>query len=152
MSKRTFCNVTQGDLEKLLSPLGFKQIQVRGVIELVYAKRVDQGELQLSLRVFSGVNPDGQSRDCGKDAMRVTLFMRDEDGSIHKIGGDKRVNRIQTWRKNLKARLDGWLDCLPKESCECGAPMVPRTGKHGDFLGCVRFPKCKQTRQIQKES
>jgi DNA topoisomerase I len=31
----------------------------------------------------------------------------------------------------------------------CGAPMVRRTGKHGAFLGCSRYPECKGTRNLQ---
>ena len=36
------------------------------------------------------------------------------------------------------------------EKCEkCGAPMVIRTGRHGRFLGCSAFPKCKNTRSLE---
>lgn len=31
---------------------------------------------------------------------------------------------------------------------ECGAPMVIRQGKSGDFLGCSKFPKCRGTRSM----
>lgn len=31
---------------------------------------------------------------------------------------------------------------------ECGAPMVVRHGRGGDFLGCSRFPKCRGTRSM----
>ena len=36
---------------------------------------------------------------------------------------------------------------LPTEiKCpECGAPMGIRAGKHGDFLACTAYPKCKST-------
>jgi DNA topoisomerase-1 len=30
----------------------------------------------------------------------------------------------------------------------CGSPMVRRTGKHGQFLGCSRYPQCKGTRNL----
>ena len=37
------------------------------------------------------------------------------------------------------------------EKCEkCGAPMVIRTGRHGRFLACSAFPKCKNTRSLEK--
>ncbi len=32
---------------------------------------------------------------------------------------------------------------------KCGAPMVQRTGKHGPFLGCSRYPTCTGTRATQ---
>ncbi len=31
---------------------------------------------------------------------------------------------------------------------ECGAPMVIRHGRSGDFLGCSKFPKCRGTRSM----
>jgi DNA topoisomerase-1 len=31
---------------------------------------------------------------------------------------------------------------------ECGAPMVVRHGRSGDFLGCSKFPKCRGTRSM----
>jgi len=36
------------------------------------------------------------------------------------------------------------------EKCDkCGAPMVVRTGRHGRFLACSAFPKCKNTRSLE---
>ena len=38
---------------------------------------------------------------------------------------------------------------LTKYICqECGAPMVIRHGRSGDFLGCSKFPKCRGTRSM----
>jgi len=35
------------------------------------------------------------------------------------------------------------------EKCqECGAPMVIKTGRYGEFLACTRYPKCKHTRPV----
>jgi hypothetical protein len=31
---------------------------------------------------------------------------------------------------------------------ECGSPTVERTGEHGPFLGCSRFPECRATTSI----
>jgi DNA topoisomerase I len=31
---------------------------------------------------------------------------------------------------------------------ECGAPMLKRLGRTGEFLGCSRFPKCRGTRSL----
>ena len=31
----------------------------------------------------------------------------------------------------------------------CGAELVLRRGRHGDFWGCSRFPQCRYTRQVQ---
>ena len=42
---------------------------------------------------------------------------------------------------------------IPTETiCEkCGLPMVIRWGRHGRFLACTGFPKCKNTRPLQTE-
>ena len=34
---------------------------------------------------------------------------------------------------------------------KCGAPMVKRTGKFGEFLGCSAYPKCKTIVNLNKE-
>lgn len=33
----------------------------------------------------------------------------------------------------------------------CGAPMVKRHGRYGDFLACSRFPECKNTKHLAQE-
>jgi restriction system protein len=36
------------------------------------------------------------------------------------------------------------------ETCsKCGSPMVLRTSKRGEFLGCSNFPKCRNTRNVE---
>lgn len=42
---------------------------------------------------------------------------------------------------------------IPTEHvCEkCGLPMVIRWGRHGRFLACTGYPKCKNTKPIQQE-
>ena len=38
------------------------------------------------------------------------------------------------------------------EKCsECGAAMVIRTGRHGRFMACSAFPKCKQTKSLEPQ-
>jgi len=38
---------------------------------------------------------------------------------------------------------------LTSHMCQdCGAPMVVRHGRSGDFLGCSKFPKCRGTRSM----
>jgi DNA topoisomerase-1 len=43
---------------------------------------------------------------------------------------------------------------IPTENiCEkCGLPMVIRWGRHGRFLACSGFPKCKNTKPIETDS
>ncbi len=38
------------------------------------------------------------------------------------------------------------------ETCpECGGELVYRNGKYGKFISCANFPKCRYTRQIEKD-
>jgi DNA topoisomerase-1 len=37
------------------------------------------------------------------------------------------------------------------QRCEkCGAPMVIKLGRHGQFLACSNYPKCKNTKEFQR--
>lgn len=155
----TYYNISENEMREFLEGQGFSQIKLPRTIELVFAKRVDQDDLPLSLRVFTGINPSGSSRAVGKDAIRVTLFMRtrqairfeDVPSNIIKLGGSKRVHRVENWKKNLQSRIDSWLDFMPKHKCKCGSPMVPRNGENGKFLGCSQYPNCKNTRSLKEK-
>ncbi len=42
---------------------------------------------------------------------------------------------------------------IAAEKCEkCGSDMILRTGRYGNFLACSRYPECKNTKQILKET
>jgi DNA topoisomerase-1 len=50
-------------------------------------------------------------------------------------------------------REDGSIEIAPQattdEKCEtCGAPMLVKRGRFGEFLACSRYPDCKTTRPI----
>lgn len=146
----TYHPITVEEADEFLTPQGFQRIALDGVRELVYARRADADGLALSLRIFTGIDASGQSRDVGEDAMRVVLFWRREDGTITKCATSKRVHRVQGWRKNLQDRID--TTRVEKRCPDCGAPMVRRTGKSKiakgeryDFFGCSTFPVCRKT-------
>lgn len=147
----TYHNVTLEEIRNFLEPQGFEVVDTKKynpadrTQEIVFGKRVDQDDLALTLRIFTGINPTGNSRDVGKDAIRVALFYLRPDFKIVEIGGSKRVNRVGSWKKNLQSRLDEWHNFLPKEKCKkCGMPLYPKTGKHGTFLACAGYPECKK--------
>lgn len=145
----TFHNITEEEISNFLAPQGFEKLNLPGVRELVYGKRIDHSGFCLTLRIYSGI-VYGQSRDVGEDAIRTTLFYRNDLGHVFKIGGSKRVHRVQGWMKNLQNRIDFWTK-QPIEKCnECQAPMIPRNSKKNNntFLGCVTYPACRNTRQI----
>lgn len=140
----TYHNITREEMEAFLLPQGFQQITLPNTFELVYAKRVDHHGLALSLRVYSGIVPSGDSRGVGKDAIRVNLFWKNASGEIKKVGGSKRVHRVKGWRFNLGDRLFQWQQQF-KQCHNCGSPMVERQGKNGKFWGCGNFPQCRNT-------
>jgi hypothetical protein len=127
-----------------------------GTLELVWGKRVDKpllngDKLPLSLRVYTGINPSGDSRGVGEDAMRVNLFARKTDAQgqpiIIKLAGSKRVHRVAGWKANLQNRIDRWAEGM-KLCPKCGMPMVERKGTNGKFLGCLGYPACHNTENL----
>jgi len=147
-----YVNVTQSEMEEHLLPQGFKLVTVPGTVELVYGKRVDRDDLMLTLRVYTGIVPSGNSRGVGEDAMRVTIFQRTSEGTVKMAGGSKRVHRVKGWRKNLQNRIDAWEDLLGPQCPACGNLMVERDGRNGKFYGCSNYPDCKKTLPLSGES
>lgn len=141
----TFTAVTSGEMDSFLSPQGFSRVELPGTVELVYGKRVDIDGLALSLRVYTGINPNGASREKGTDAIRCNLFWRRPDGEVRKVASSARVHRVEGWRSNLQKRLEAM---TVERRCECGAPMVLRKSARGKFYGCAGFPECRKTAAV----
>jgi hypothetical protein len=138
-----FYPIKREEMASFLESQGFRLMSLPNVTELIWGKRVDRDGQSLSLRVYSGINPSGDSRGKGQDAIRVEVYWRDGDGTICRIGGSKRVHRVRGWRDNLQNRIDQWEDGLGPVCPECGAPMRLREPKKGQtwtpFYGCVRW-------------
>jgi hypothetical protein len=107
------------------------------------------------MRIYSGINPNGQSRIVGKDAIRVYLFSRDDKGCIFKVGGSKRVHRVMGWKENLAQRIQDWKNNLGPSCPLCKSPTVlkePGKGKSWKpFYGCCHFPACSGIVKIECE-
>lgn len=142
-----YTRITLDEMDRFLRDRGFSQIDVDGVSEKVYGKRVDKNGKPLSLRVYTSIDDSGVARDKGNDAIRVELF--EWRGEPVHIGHSKRVNRISTWRKNLGQRLASWEKMIGPNCPKCGASMVLRNGKYGTFWGCSNYKitNCKQTKK-----
>lgn len=145
MAKATL--ITQQQFEDFVFPLGFQLIQLPDVKELVYAKLVENDGQKLSLRIYSSITADGYSREIGADAIRVALFHRKKNNDIAIVGGDRRVHRVEGWRKNLAQRLEKWPAQLGPKCPWCGSPTnlrEPRKGQNWKpFHGCCEFPLCR---------
>jgi len=150
-----YYNISVEEMNNFLVPQGFSQVVLPGTRELVYGKRVDANNMKMTLRVYTGIDPSGQSRDVGEDAMRVNLFVKLPSGEIKKLFGSKRVHRVKGWMKNLQSRINDALQQMPQRMCEkCGLPMILRegksktTGKPYSFYGCVGYPSCTNTKPV----
>jgi len=139
----------QPTLEEFVQVLpGFQAIQLPRTKEIVLAKRVDVDGQALSLRVYTSLDPNGLGRDCGKDAIRVEVYCRTAEGDVKRVGGSKRVNRVEGWAERLTERVENWKQQLGPSCPQCGLPMVERKSKRGKFYGCCGFPKCRGTRNV----
>jgi hypothetical protein len=147
-----FYNITLAEMQAFLEPQGFEVINLPNASEYVFARRVhsDKVALPLSLRVYTGIARNGESRDVGTDAIRVVMFAKRPDSQIVKLAGSKRCHRVQGWQSNLQSRLDPFLkDWLPGDTCpRCKVPMVERKGRHGAFLSCANWPSCNFTKRV----
>jgi hypothetical protein len=106
------------------------------------------------LRCYTAVNPDGESREKGTDAIRLQLFMRVEDGIVP-IGRPHKCLRLESWRVNLRKAIERVVDPHNFRLCPaCGSPQVLRRNRsNGDeFWGCslFRLMGCKGKRVSER--
>lgn len=139
----TAVEVTRTDMHAFLTAQGFVEVQVPGTKERVYSKLVDKGICQ---RVLTSVVGES-SRGVGEDAIRVQLVVK-VDGQVKLVGMDKRVHRVEGWRKNLQVRLDRWREQLGPSCPKCGAATVQRRSKRGPFWGCCTYPQCNSIQSV----
>jgi len=136
-----FYSISRSEMENFLFPQGFQALKLDGTRELVYARIVKHEGFTMSMRIYTGIEPNGVSRDCGDDAIRVQLFWRYES-EIVPVGKSLKVLRVRTWAKNLAKAIIQYSDNF--QTCPaCGSPMVHRKGKNGMFWGCVTWHKTK---------
>ena len=64
----------------------------------------------------------------------VSAFLNDQAGFLQRL--------IELARKKAAPSPKGRLCPV------CGAPMVVRHGKYGDFLGCSKYPHCRHTERL----
>lgn len=125
-----------------LFPNGFYRLPVEGTYETVYATRVKDS---LTLRIYSTIQ-NGQSREKGADAIRLTLWYRpSKDVPPKLVGTQKKLLRVESWRDNLSKRFDEWETMVGPSCPVCGCPTAERKNKvtKKKFYGCVDFPACR---------
>lgn len=109
------------------------------------------GTGEFVIRVFSSIPSDGVSRNCGKDAIRVSIVAL-VDGKDKGVRKFPRVTRQENWRKYLKQRVMEAFDYIStiRVCQQCNSPMALRKAKESgsEFYGCTRFPLCRHTERI----
>ncbi|MHB8954452.1 MAG: hypothetical protein ACYC4U_15890 [Pirellulaceae bacterium] len=136
-----FYPITREEIDQFLASLGFVPLKLNGVTELVYGRIVKVGGHRLSLRCYTAVNPGGESREKGTDAIRFRLFMKIENGIVP-VGRPQKCLRVESWRVNLRKAIERVVDPHNFRLCPaCGSPQVLRQNKStGDeFWGCSLF-------------
>jgi len=140
MGKR-YVNITKDEMEAFLLERGFQQMEIAGTRELVFGRVFTQDGHKVSLRILTAINPSGESRDCGSDAIRVQAFWM-HDGEPVPVGRFQRCLRTKGWRQNIFDAIERAFDQKHWKICpKCGNPMVWRD--KGEFFGCVNFFKHK---------
>jgi len=141
-SKETF----EEALKKFRS--GWQGVFEKG--EWVYSLPVGEGG---EIFVHSSIGADDFAKTTGKDSIRVYVkyngrFMKDSQ---------RWTTRMPGWAERMRARLhDAFIlirDIEYSPKCpNCGGPMVIRKGVHGKFYGCLKFPKCRGTRNYASDA
>ncbi len=146
------------EMDDFLRQRRFKPVDLyfrrRPVKEWVYERRLPQNANHF-VRVYTTIQRYGgkadQSRDVGKDAIRVQVIYRDEKGETL-VSMPKRVNRVSTWRDNLDDRLKEVAESLPKVKMDSrGEPMTLRKKRGNLFWGSRDYPKYKETQRYGAE-
>ncbi len=136
-----YCEITLDEMTALMDMIGFTRIEVPNTTEVVFAKINNIGGFPVSTRVYTTINPNGHSRDKGKDAIRVVNFWRKHKDSKPKIIGEgAKCLRVTNWRENIQKAIEKTLKMELQVCPKCGSPKVQRTAGNGSkFFGCVMF-------------
>lgn len=152
MAGERFYPITKEEMDTFLTEKGYRRINLFGTVELVYGKLFKFENVKFSnplditkctLRIFTGINPSGESREIGKDAIRVQMFWRNPNGIIFPVGVYQRCLRVKNWQKNLTKAIE-YVATQPIEICpKCKAPMTLRKSGGKMFWGCCTWKDTK---------
>jgi hypothetical protein len=151
----TYTNISADEMREFLTERGFAEIKVKGTLETVYGCRMpNAANIPLCCRVYTGIT-GSDSRGCGDDAIRVSIWTMTPEGKPVMVAGYKRVNRVETWRTNLQERLTKALAFSPERICPTHKlPLCERKAKRKPaggamverrFFGCPIWPGCSYT-------
>lgn len=119
--------------------------------------RVERGKVSNKMR-FAVYNRDGyRCRNCGRKTSDLEI---DHIFPISK-GGKSNFDNLQTLCHWCNAEKSNYVvpwavapttrktdDGINRYCDVCGAPLIRRKGKYGDFYGCSNYPNCKFTKKL----
>lgn len=105
------------------------------------------GATGIIIRIYSSVDKiTGYSRDKGAD--KIKMFLVNEKFQTP-MSESESILRTVGWSARLPEKISLLSAKAHKMICpNCHIPLVKRTGRNGDFLGCQNFPDCKQTSNL----
>lgn len=152
-SSKKYERVTLEEMEDFFDslPYTFEKVQERGTKEVVFETKDVLGDNStITLRVYSTIDErTGVARKKGADAIRTVLW---HTHAKTPVGGRTKTLRIPTWRKNLRGKINSIIEETQQyvTKCdECGSFMIEKSGRYGDFLGCIQYPDCNNTEDLE---
>ena len=133
-----FYNISREEMNEFLEPQGFQKMILPGVVELVYGKIVYHGSHRLSMRIYTAINPTGESREKGSDAIRLQMYWL-YDGNPIPVGCPQKCLRVPNWRANMKAAIERCVSNDKYAACPvCSSPMAIRHRRtdNQEFWAC----------------
>ena len=148
-NKRTYERFDKEEFEECLASanLKFEEVRLDNTKELVY--RAESEQDNFAMRVYSSLDRrSGEARDKGSDAIRTVVIHKDSGRPVLK---EKRTNRIKTWCKNLKKKINSLQNRHDELNfCDdCGRIMVIRENSNSGnrFYGCTGWRKDSELRK-----
>lgn len=111
------------------------------------------------IRIFTTIDPDGEGRDVGSDAIRTVIWDLNHDVPV---GGRERTNRIRTpddpirYLRNMHEKVqwlyNNWRAFRHPMDCpECGSVRRLGDGEWGEYLWCTN-EDCDHTESLPDAS
>lgn len=117
--------------------------------------RVERARVSNKMR-FAIYERDGRRcRKCGRYSKNLEIDHifpiskggKSEFDNLQTLCHDCNVKKSNTVERGAINPKSAWQGV--KDVCEnCGAPLVKKRGRYGDFYGCSNYPKCRYTKQI----
>ena len=145
--KRTFVRFNKLEFERSISGWAFVEVNLKGTWEYVY-DIVVPGVTGYAIRIYSSIDKiTSFSRDMGTDAIRLMII---KSNDYTHFGDQQKILRTTGWQKRVSSRILSLIEHVQSTFCaKCNSVMLIRSGVHGKFMGCSRYPTCTYTTSLK---